>query len=387
MFKRFVSSRFAMAIAAPVVVTIPTTSLLDKSKDSTETPAHHTAKGFVNPWPSFVDRPTTIKNLWQIYQDWQSSPTPPPELLPQVLKPKWGLTGNAAEDAKWKEQIKSTWLGHACFLVEFPAPPGSTGRGARVLFDPVFSNRCSPSQIMGHNHYDHTDVTTLKHIYKAQQKGTVHFFAPQGNAKWFKSIGFSSEHVTELDWWYQRDLSITLPGDTKSDLRITCTPCQHFTGRSLTDRNETLWASWAVNQLPSPSSSFKGSVWFAGDTGFKSVPRGATTEEGLPTCPVFKEIGDKFGGFDFAMIPIGAYDPRYVMSRVHCSPEDAVQLHLDTKSKKSVGMHWGTWILTSEEMTEPPKRLRAACEKEGITKEQFGVCDIGETILIDSSRA
>lgn len=125
-----------------------------------------------------------------------------------------------------------------------------------------------------------------------------------------------------------------------------------------------------------------GSVWFGGDTGFKSVPRGVDSEEGLPTCPVFKEIGQKFaGGFDLAMIPIGAYDPRWAMSRVHCNPEDAVELHCDVGSRRSVGGHWGTFILTSEEMTEPPKRLFAAAKAKGLKEGEFGVCEIGETVF------
>ncbi|KAM0756263.1 Metallo-hydrolase/oxidoreductase [Meredithblackwellia eburnea MCA 4105] len=419
MFRTITTRLNINMLALPVVVSIPASSRKPESDSAApaaatpaQKPAHHTPEGhFCNPWPSFVKQDTSISGLFNTYKDWKSKPIPPPDQLPQVLKPNWGHTENPTPQdiESWKNDIKSTWLGHACFLVEFPTPKGSTGRGPRVLFDPVFTQRCSPSQYIGparvtqppismkeipevdavilsHNHYDHTDVTTLKHLYAAQPKGTVHFFAPLGNAKWFKSIGFAPEHVTELDWWSERDVAVTIPGTgedkAQADLRVTCTPCQHFTGRSIHDRFHTLWASWAVELLPTAdaASATGPRVWFGGDTGFKSVPRGVETEEGLPTCPVFKEIGAKFGSFDLSMIPIGAYDPRWVMSRVHCSPEDAVELHLDVGSKKSVGMHWGTWILTSEEMTEPPKRLRSACEAKGLTKADFDVCDIGETV-------
>ncbi|ORY85333.1 beta-lactamase superfamily domain-domain-containing protein [Leucosporidium creatinivorum] len=400
-----------MAVTAPVVVSIPAQRAQEDNKEAGGLAplAHHKKKGgFVNPWDSFTDQGMSPFVLWQMWRDWQSHPIPPPELLPQIVPVNWGQSSSAspAETAAWSKDLKSTWLGHACFLVEWPTPEGAPAgtRGARVLFDPVFSNRCSPSQYIGparvtkppinlkelphvdavvisHNHYDHLDVATLKHI-ASQPEGTVHFFAPLGNASWFTStIGVKKDQVTELDWWGERDLKVKVgEGEgTEAHLRITATPCQHFTGRGLHDRNDTLWASWAVT---SPTG---GSVWFGGDTGYKSVPRGATSEEGLPVCPAFAEIGRRFGGFDLACIPIGAYSPRHIMSKVHCSPEDAVELHVAVKSKKSIGMHWATWVLTDEEMTEPPKRLRAACEVKGITPDQFGVCAIGETVRITPS--
>lgn len=169
--------------------------------------------------------------------------------------------------------------------------------------------------ILSHNHYDHTDVATLKHIYDAQEKGTVHFFTPLGNLKWFRSLGFSDSYVTEMDWWDERDIVINVsPRSSSSEqpvplsLRITCTPCQHFTGRSLTDHYKTLWSSWAVTDLSLPTGS-SAKVWFGGDTGYRAIPRGTPAEdiEKLPKCPVFKEIGSKFSTFDLALIPIGQF--------------------------------------------------------------------------------
>jgi N-acyl-phosphatidylethanolamine-hydrolysing phospholipase D len=121
---------------------------------------------------------------------------------------------------------------------------------------------------------------------------------------------------------------------------LTCLPL--FLPRTR-QRNDTLWASWAVQ------SSTGGKVWFGGDTGYRSVARDAVSEDG-PTCPVFAEIGQREGPFDVGMIPIGAYQPRWIMSPVHCSPEDSVELHQHVRSKKSFGMHWATWRLTSEEV-------------------------------------
>lgn len=179
---------------------------------------------------------------------------PPPEKLPEVITPTWGKSPDftTEEEGAWSADIKATWLGHACFLVEWPAPSGAPPgtRGPRILFDPVWSNRCSPSQWVGparvtpppfpledmphvdavvisHNHYDHLDVATIKHIYRTQPQGSVHFFAPLKNAQWFRSaIGTRAEDVTELEWWDERLLTVEL-GGTKTELNVVCTPCQH----------------------------------------------------------------------------------------------------------------------------------------------------------------
>ncbi|BGP53091.1 Protein-lysine N-methyltransferase efm4 [Rhodotorula sphaerocarpa] len=372
--------------------------------------------------------PSVPYHVWKDTKD----PIPPPDKLPQLVPPTFSPPASCTEEERtaWYADLKATWLGHACFLVEFPASPAPTGteagagaggadaaerRGFRVLFDPVWSHRCSPSQYIGparvtqppiplqdippvdavvisHNHYDHLDVTTLKHLHGAQPPGSVHFFVPLGNARWMREvIGVQEGEVTELDWWGERKLrrSVQGPeserkevggevgheGEAAADpsLRVVCTPCQH--------RNDTLWASWAVE------SSTGGKVYFGGDTGLRSVAKGTpfSAEQSGPTCPAFAEIGRRLGPFDLGMIPIGAYQPRWIMSPVHCSPEDSVRLHQDVRSKRSIGMHWGTWRLTSEEMTEPPRRLRAACDEAGIPEGQFGVTDIGETVRIKLS--
>ncbi|OZJ06359.1 hypothetical protein BZG36_00699 [Bifiguratus adelaidae] len=158
-----------------------------------------------------------------------------------------------------------------------------------------------------------------------------------------------------MDWWDDRQL--TLPNSTRS-LKITCTPCQHFTGRSVTDRFKTLWASWAVEAF----DVVEGSLTCRS----KICPITATSEQmhdeeylqNLERCPAFEvEIGQKLGPFDLSLISIGAYTPRWFMSPIHCSPEDAVRVHEDVKSRQSIGMHWGTWVLTTEEVMEPPRLL------------------------------
>lgn len=157
--------------------------------------------------------------------------------------------------------------------------------------------------VLSHNHYDHTSSASLAALYSKQPKGSIAFFAPLGNLSWFKSIGFSDEHVTELDWWDKRNVEITLDGKdgigVKQTVEVTCTPCQHFTGRGIFDRFKTLWASWAVRDV---SSDTNAKVWFGGDTGYRSVANGFKGDETtLPHCPAFKEIGEHFGGFDLAV--------------------------------------------------------------------------------------
>ncbi|KAF8954818.1 hypothetical protein BGZ46_002811 [Entomortierella lignicola] len=372
----------------------------DKNQDL---PPHHgpCGKGFVNPWPSFHNH-AGLSLLAMFYEFQTNLPRIDKHTkLPNVRDLDKGLIETFSFPKKQEdpvvasvarhESVVTTWLGHACFLVQL--------EGVNILFDPVFSERCSPSQwagpkritpppcklddlpridivIISHNHYDHLDLTTVK---KLQNDHEPYFYVPLGNKAWFNSIGIKSK-VTECDWWDEHENTFH---DDKSAVKVTCTPCQHFTGRSLTDRNDTLWASWAVQTVPKNESEKVTKVFFGGDTGYRYVPKGADEDE-MPHCPAFKEIGDRIGPFDFSMIPIGAYSPRWFMSPIHCSPEDAVRLHEDIKSKRSVGMHWGTWVLTNEDVTEPPKRLEAYMKKRGHDPNTFNVMEIGESLIVDT---
>jgi N-acyl-phosphatidylethanolamine-hydrolysing phospholipase D len=308
--------------------------------------------------------------------------------------------------------LRATWLGHACYFVEFPS-------GFRVLFDPVFSERCSPFSWLGpkryteipcqieeipivdavvisHNHYDHMDHPTIMKI-KARH-ANVHFFVPLGNKKWFLESGFTAEQVTELDWWQERDIKLSTasksgsivskdttssledtPGSASIAARIGCLPCQHTSARSGFDKGLTLWASWSVE-------SGDKRIWFGGDTGYRAVPelpKGVDDYgEGhnYPHCPAFEQIGKLRGPFDLGLIPIGAYDPRFIMSPMHANPFDSVNIFKDTKCKRAMGIHWGTWVLTEEDVLEPPMLLKRALKQSGIAEEGvFDVCDIGES--------
>ena len=260
--------------------------------------------------------------------------------------------------------------------------------------------------IISHNHYDHMDVDTVSKL-----GNRPHYFVPMGNKYWFSSIGLKDAKVTELDWW--EDAVYQHP-DGLRKLKLTSTPCQHFSSRSAFDRNVALWSSWAVSELKK-DDTIGARYYFAGDTGYMSVPRSlgdlnphdpaVYAGPTFPICPAFREIGDRLGPFDLACIPIGAYSPRAFMSPIHCTPEDAICLHQvsfrsvnqwrspdhhpphpplqqDIRSRKSIGMHWATFILTDEDPTEPPIRLAQELKRKGLKADEFIVTEIGETVDI-----
>ncbi|SPQ99824.1 unnamed protein product (mitochondrion) [Plasmodiophora brassicae] len=274
------------------------------SADPASPAAHHVASGgFCNPWPSFRFSAGFRKFAkLMLGADWKRATPPPPAELVKVVAPDW-----ARISADKPATMLLTWMGHAAMLLSLPS-------GQRILFDPCWSDRCSPVQFAGprrytpppcpladlppidavvisHNHYDHLDLNTIKDL--AARNPDAIFFAPLGNAAWFRSVAVPN--AVECDWWDEYEVG-------GSDLHIACTPCQHFTGRSLTDRFQTLWSSWVVT---CGASKF----YFAGDTGYRTVLEDED-EDAVPTCPVFKQIGERYGPFDLAAIPIGAYSPR-----------------------------------------------------------------------------
>ncbi|ORY14773.1 N-acyl-phosphatidylethanolamine-hydrolyzing phospholipase D [Clohesyomyces aquaticus] len=369
---------------------------------------HHlkNGKGFKNPWDSFVDFMTwkvPFQMIWRkISGQWHVPDTTPPTVpvrTPDFLP------------SRYTPHLRATWLGHACYYIEFPG-------GLRVLFDPVFEDCCAPinlknfkrftpppceiedlpivdAVVISHNHYDHLSHPTILRIQK--KFPNAQFFAPLGNKKWFLDCGVTK--ITELDWWEQRKLRLEVqktedegsssPGDLKANPEtmtaiIGALPCQHFSARGLFDRCQTLWASWSVESGGSK-------VYFAGDTGYRTVPRlPPNTDDyspslNLPHCPAFSQIGSLRGPFDLGLIPIGAYEPRWIMSSIHANPKDSVNIFLDTKCRKALGMHWGTWVLTEEDVMEPPQKLKEALAEKGIgEKGVFDVVDIGESKVLES---
>ena len=260
-----------------------------------------------------------------------------------------------------KGQLHVTFVNHATVLIQMD--------GLNILTDPIWSFRCSPvswagpkrvrppgirfedlppidAVLISHNHYDHMDVATL-----ARLAGEHHprFISGLGNGAMLtkeKIVG-----ATDLDWWQSVPLT--------PEVRVTLVPSRHFSGRGITDRDKNLWAGFVIT---GPA----GSVYFAGDTGMG---------------PHFKEIADRFSPIRLAVLPIGAFRPEWFMSRVHVSPEQALQAHHILRAGTSVGMHFGTFLLADDGQDEPPTRLRAAVEQSptaGAAKPRFWVLDFGE---------
>ncbi|KAL1872065.1 hypothetical protein Daus18300_004434 [Diaporthe australafricana] len=311
-----------------------------------------------------------------------------------TVKPSLAATRVGSAD------LRTTWLGHASYLVEFPS-------GFRALFDPVFEERCTrmgskrltpaacqPSDIreldavfISHNHHDHLSLPSVKEL--AGRFPNLHFFVGHGLAKWFRDSGIGA--VTEMDWWDDAEVVLHKSPGPKTggdgnggadapeqiEARISCLPSQHGSLRNGFDFGRSLWASWAI-------SSGGKSVWFAGDTGYRCIPDGMEELgpgfDELPRNPQFAQIGDLRGPFDVGLIPIGAYHPRFMYSGVHASPYDAVEIFQDTKCRKALAVHWGTFALTSEPVGEPPIKLRDALKIKGLAQTGlFDVCAVGES--------
>jgi N-acyl-phosphatidylethanolamine-hydrolysing phospholipase D len=252
-----------------------------------------------------------------------------------------------------------TWIGHATLLVQL--------EHVTFLTDPTWSNRPSPVPVFGpkrfvepglafddlpeidfvlisHNHYDHLDLATLKSLAKRHTE-TV-FFVPLGNGDLLRGEGITN--VQELDWGQ----IATYQGTT-----IHCLPSRHWSKRSLTDDGRALWSSWAV-------TGDQRRFYFAGDTGY---------------FPGFEEIGRKLGPFDLAAVPIGAYEPRAMMRESHMNPEEAVRAARDLRAKKALGIHFGTFDLSDEPLSEPPERFRSSASDTALGAAGAWVLKIGET--------
>lgn len=399
------SGPYTSPILSAIVSSLPPSS--DTSPQDVGNLAHHTkdGKGFVNPWESYKQRPGPAIGWAMIKRRFTGKSN-----VPDTTPPTVPVRKPAFLQHRETPHLRATWLGHACWLAEFPG-------GLRVLFDPVFEERCSPFSWLGpkrftpmpcqikdipyidavvisHSHYDHLSHPTIMEIKKLHPN--CHFFAPLGNKKWFGASGV--DNCTELDWWQSIRLELSPSGAENTEARVvsakdrpqadieatvSCLPCQHTSARTAFDQNQTLWASWSVESGGSK-------LWFGGDTGYRSVPEEAEGEDDyapkyahLPVCPAFKDIGRLRGPFDLGLIPIGAYDPRHIMSPMHANPFDSANIFLDTKCKKALGMHWGTWVLTEEDVLEPPRLLRQAMKKHGFPERGiFDVCDIGESIEV-----
>ncbi|KAH7642714.1 N-acyl-phosphatidylethanolamine-hydrolyzing phospholipase D [Dermatophagoides farinae] len=319
---------------------------------------------FQNPWPNY--RSPTFTNILKLGLSRDKSNVASKKDLNQhlpILEPN--ISTEPPENS-----FRITWLGHASVLAEFD--------NMAVLTDPMFSERASPSQVIGpkryrdppctvhdlpsnldavvisHSHYDHLDLNTVV-LLNARYGSDLRWFIPIGLGDWFGRVG--CENVVELDWWEENCVP------DKNDVSFVFTPSQHWSKRTLTDDNKSLWGSWVVK---GPRYRF----FFTGDTGF---------------CDVFKRIGSIYGPFDVSAIPIGSYEPRRYMKYQHINPAEAVQLHKDLRSKFSVAIHWGTFAFSDEHFLEPRNQLRIEAEKARINCKKFATFMHGETRIITPS--
>ena len=201
---------------------------------------------------------------------------------------------------------------------------------------------------ISHSHYDHLDYRSVKLLNNKFEN--IIFLVPLGLKEWFEGKGILN--VREFDWWETTRVKNT---------EITFAPVQHWSARGLFDRNETLWGAWHFK-------NYFHSFIHLGDTGYSED---------------FKEIRARLGKVDLAAIPIGAYEPRWIMKVSHMNPEEAVKSFLDLEASKAIGMNWGNFRLTDEPAAEPLKKLTEATKKFGVSNEVFFTVKHGQTYLDD----
>ena len=328
-------------------------------------PVHHRGGRFQNNYLVFAPKGIAALLKWRIDAAQAGLPKAPQHETPRVAADLAFVRANAVAGAAMVPAV--TWIGHASTLVQ--------AGGANILTDPMFSERASPLGFVGpkrhlppglalaelphidavvvsHNHYDHLDAASVKAL-AAQAGGPPLFVVPLGVKAWLAGAGITN--AVELDWWRAARVGA---------VEIVLTPVQHWSGRSLTDRMETLWGGYAIF-----APDFQ--VFFAGDTAYSKD---------------FADIHSRFAarhgpgrGFDLALIPVGAYEPRWFMSAQHVDPAEAVRIHRDLAAERSIGIHWGTFQLTDESLDEPPRALARVVRERGLAADAFAVRAIGET--------
>jgi L-ascorbate metabolism protein UlaG (beta-lactamase superfamily) len=266
--------------------------------------------------------------------------------------------GPAPEQRVSDGRVRVTFINHATTLVQLD--------GLNILTDPIWSERCSPVSwagprrarppgirfedlppidyvLISHNHYDHLDIPTLQRIDRAHQ---ARFIVGLGNGGLLERHGIKG--AVEMDWWQGYALD--------NGVGLYSVPAQHFSMRGLCDRNATLWTGYVVKGA-------SGTVYFAGDTGWGRH---------------FREIGQRFGPIRLALLPIGAFRPRWFMSPVHISPDEAVKAHAELRAQTSVAIHFGTFALGDDGQDEPVVLLNETLDALGDARPRFWVLGFGE---------
>ena len=279
---------------------------------------------------------------------------------PRLRWPAWVSSDTSAAPIPTApaDALRITFVNHATWLIQIG--------GLNVLTDPIWSTGAGPTDWLGprrvraagvrfedlpridavlisHNHYDHLDVPTLQRL---ETRDHPLFVVGLGNAGFLKKYGFA--RVQELDWWQSLRL-----GDTE----IVFVPARHWSRRGFNDINKTLWGGYVVRTT-------KDSLYFSGDTGYGDH---------------FKTIGQRFPHLDVALLPIGAYEPRWFMKASHMNPAEAVQAYLDLGARQAYGMHFGTFQLSNERIDQPARDLVAARQAHHLSEISFVVPEFGRT--------
>ncbi|RQP25483.1 MBL fold metallo-hydrolase [Albitalea terrae] len=350
--------------SSPGVATVsrPKNRYYDPSKP------HHRPDGFQNNDGDFQPKSLAEVLRWRWNASRQGLPPRPVEPIPSTQPDLAFIQANAKAGVAMEPAV--TWIGHATVLAQLG--------GLNVLTDPIFSDRASPVAFAGpkrhlppgmalgelpridlvvasHNHYDHLDEASIRHL-NAQDGGAPLFVVPLGLKDWLHSKGVSN--AVELDWWDSHVVRAQ-----SGEVEVMLLPSQHWSSRSLSDRMLTLWGGFAVM---APDCH----LFYAGDTGYSRD---------------FKDIRQRLAqrqggsGFDIALVPIGAYEPRWFMADQHVNVHEAVKIHQDLGAKRSLGVHWGTFELTDEALDEPPRQLVLEREAAGISEQDFFVLAVGQT--------
>ncbi len=282
-----------------------------------------------------------------------SNGRPKADLIPQKI--------DSISIANYSGEARMIWFGHSSFLLQID--------GKNILIDPMFGAVAAPHPLLGkkrfnkefpivieqlpqidavifsHDHYDHLDYES---VLKIKDK-TNHFYTPLGVGNHLTAWGVSESKITEMDWWQETQFG---------NLKFVCTPAQHFSGRGLNNAQSTLWSSWVI-------TSENENIFFSGDSGYADH---------------FKEIGEKYGPFDLALMECGQYNQMW--SDIHMMPEETAQAGIDVKAKKIMPIHWAGFKLALHEWTDPIKRVEAKATELNL---QVIAPQIGQEIIVKDS--
>lgn len=299
-----------------------------------EASGHYEEGVFVNLSETSMDM--SLSSMWGMTQQMLArggNKKPEAKLVPQQLR---------LEDLEASQKAKVTWFGHSTMLIMLD--------GKTLLIDPMFGEAPAPHPMLGanryadelpieieslphidailisHDHYDHLDYGSIQRL----KDKCENFFMPLGVGAHLRAWGIPEDHITEMNWWDELD---------HSGLKFALTPARHFSGRGMNNRSTTLWGGWVIH-----SSTER--IFFSGDSGYDTH---------------FKEIGDKYGPFDLAMMECGQYSEFW--AEIHMMPEEVAQAGLDVQAKKVMPIHWGAFTMAMHSWTDPVERFVAKSEE------------------------